>query len=74
MNKKTERNIIWTLAFVLIFVSLVGCVATPTANLTPKKPTLIDSVIIMKDLGTVLGCMFGANDPACQRESLDPDL
>ena len=48
--------------------------ATPTANLTPKKPTLIDSVIIMKDLGTVLGCMFGANDPACQRESLDPDL
>mgnify|MGYP001202973033 CR=1 FL=1 len=71
MDKKIERNIIWTLAIILILVGVFGCVAVPTTNLNPKKTTPLDTIILMKDLGTALGCAFVPNDPACQREPLE---
>ena len=74
MNKKIERNIIWTLAIILILVGLFGCVSAPTAKLAPKKPTMVDTIIIMKDFGTALGCVFASKDePVCQRDPLDQD-
>ena len=69
-DKKLERNIIWALAIILIFIGLTGC---QSINKKPiKQPlTLTDSVTIMKDLGTVLGCVFVPEEPACVKENKD---
>jgi len=69
-DKKLERNIIWALAIILIFIGLTGC---QSINKKPiKQPlTLTDSVTIMKDLGTVLGCVFVPEEPVCVKENKD---
>jgi|ETNmetMinimDraft_30_1059905.scaffolds.fasta_scaffold164490_2 hypothetical protein len=69
-DKKLERNIIWALAIILIFIGLIGC---QSINKKPiKQPlTLTDSVTIMKDLGTVLGCVFVPEEPVCVKENKD---
>ena len=69
MNQKLERYVIWTLAITLIFIGLTGCQST-------KKPikqplTLTDSVTIMKDFGTALGCAFAPEEPVCVKENKD---
>ena len=68
MSKKIERNIIWTLAIILILVGVLGCVAVPTTNLNPKKVTITDTIGNMGAIGKALGCMFAPSDPVCQRE------
>ena len=68
MNKHLERNIIWTLAIVLILIGVFGCVSVPTTSLTPKKVTITDSIANMGAIGQALGCMFAPYDPVCQRE------
>ena len=75
MDKKLERNIIWTLAIILILVGLFGC-AKPKVNsdyAPEKKTTLTDSIGNMGAIGKALGCMFGSSDPICDKKSKDPD-
>ena len=75
MDKKLERNIIWTLAIILILVGLIGC-AKPKVNgdYAPKeKVTITDSIGNMGAIGKALGCMFGSNDPICDKKSKDLD-
>ena len=75
MDKKLERNIIWTLAIILILCGLFGC-AKPkvTGDYAPKeKITLTDSIGNMGAIGKGLGCMFGSNDPICDKKSKDLD-
>jgi len=77
MDKKLERNIIWTLAIILILVGLFGC-AKPKINADqpPKeKITITDSIGNMGAIGKALGCMFGSNDPICDKkdDNLDED-
>ena len=68
MDKKLERNIIWTLAIILILVGVLGCVAVPTTNLNPKKVTITDTIGNMGAIGKAIGCMFAPDDPTCQRK------
>ena len=77
MDKKLERNIIWTLAIILILCGLFGC-AKPkvTGDYAPKeKITLTDSIGNMGAIGKALGCMFGSSDPICDKkdDNLDED-
>ena len=75
MDKKLERNIIWTLAIILILVGLFGC-AKPKVNgdYAPKeKVTITDSIGNMGAIGKALGCMFGSSDPICDKKSKDLD-
>ena len=68
MDKKLERNIIWTLAIILILIGVLGCVAVPTTNLNPKKVTITDTIGNMGAIGKALGCMFAPDNPICQRK------
>jgi hypothetical protein len=69
MNQKLERYVIWTLAIILIFIGLTGC---QSIKKPIKQPlTLTDSVTIMKDLGTVLGCAFAPKEPVCIKKNKD---
>ena len=69
MNQKLERYVIWTLAIILIFIGLTGC---QSIKKPIKQPlTLTDSVTIMKDLGTVLGCAFAPEEPVCIKKNKD---
>ena len=75
MDKKLERNIIWALAILLIIVGLMGC-AKPKVNGdydTKEKVTITDSIGNMGAIGKALGCMFGSNDPICDKKSKDLD-
>ena len=75
MDKKLERNIIWTLAIILILVGLFGC-AKPKINAAQhqkEKVTITDSIGNMGASGKALGCMFGSSDPICDKKSKDLD-
>ena len=75
MDKKLERKIIWTLAILLIIVGLMCC-AKPKVNgdYDPKENvTITDSIGNMGAIGKALGCMFGSNDPICDKKSKDID-
>ena len=75
MDKKLERNIIWTLAIILILVGLFGC-AKPKVNsdyAPEKKTTLTDSIGNMGAIGKAIGCMFGSNDPICDKPNTNED-
>ncbi len=76
MDKKLERNIIWTLAIILILVGLFGC-AKPKINADQpqkEKVTITDSIGNMGAIGKALGCMFGSNDPICEKKNVDEDI
>ena len=54
---------------------MFGC-AKPkvTGDYAPKeKITLTDSIGNMGAIGKALGCMFGSNDPICDKKSKDLD-
>ena len=75
MDKKIERNIIWTLAIILILVGVFGC-AKPNINADqpPKeKITITDSIANMGAIGQALGCMFGSSDPICDKPNTNED-
>ena len=76
MDKKLERKIIWALAILLIIVGLMGC-AKPKVNGdydTKEKVTITDSIGNMGAIGKALGCMFGSNDPICEKKNVDEDI
>ena len=64
-----EKWMIITIVIILIFIGLIGC---QSIKKPIKQPlTLTDSVTIMKDLGTVLGCVFVPEEPVCVKENKD---
>ena len=71
MDKKLERNIIRTLALILILIGVFGCVTVPTAttSLTPKKITTLDTIANMPAIVNALGCIFAPSSPDCQKSS-----
>ena len=68
MDNKFERNIIWTLAIILILLGVFGC-AKPNIDADKKETvTVLDSIGNMEGIAEALGCMFAPDDPACSKE------
>ena len=68
MDNKFERNIIWTLAIILILLGVFGC-AKPKIDADKKETvTVLDSVGNMKSIAEALGCIFGATDDVCKKQ------
>ena len=68
MDKKLERNMIWTLAIILIVLGLTSCVKPMKIISKPveDKILLTDTISNMGSIAEALGCMFA---PAtCQKE------
>jgi len=74
MDKKLERNIIWSLAMILIVLGLTSCVSSASLTLNPKKITTLDTVANMPSIINVLGCMFAPQDPSCDKELKDKPI
>jgi len=76
MDRKLERNIIWTLAIILILVGVFGCVSiAPMTNLKKAKEiTTLDTIANMPKIISVLGCMFAPSNPACDKDLKDKPL
>jgi hypothetical protein len=68
MDKKFERNIIWTLAIILILLGLFGC-AKPKIDSDKKETvTVLDSIGNMEGIADALGCIFAVDNPACSKK------
>ena len=59
MDKKLERNIIWTLAIILIVLGLTSCVKPMKIISKPveDKILLTDTISNMGSIAEALGCM-----------------
>ena len=73
MDKKLERNIIWTLAIMLIIIGLTGCIKPLTIISKPveEKLLLTDTIGNIPAIAEILGCMFAPNSPSCDKEIKD---
>ena len=73
MDKKLERNTIWTLAIILIIIGLTGCIKPLTIISKPveEKLLLTDTIGNMPAIAEILGCMFAPNSPSCDKELKD---
>ena len=73
MDKKIERNIIWTLAIILILIGLTGCVKPLKIISKPveDKMLLTDTIGNMPVIVEALTCVFAPNNPACDKELKD---
>ena len=72
MDRKLERNIIWTLAIILILVGVFGCVSvTPITSLKTKKITTLDTISKIPTIVNILGCMFTPGSPNCDKDIKD---
>jgi|TARA_B110001454_G_scaffold59379_1_gene58106 hypothetical protein len=68
MDKKLERNIILTLAIILIILGLFGC-AKPNIDANKEKPiTTMDTIGNLEKIGEALGCVFASSSPACEEK------
>ena len=76
MDKKLERNIIWTLAIILIIIGLTGCIKPLTIISKPveEKLLLTDTIGNMPAIAEILGCMFAPNSPNCDKELKDKPI
>ena len=76
MDKKLERNIIWTLAIILILIGLTGCVKPLKIISKPveDKMLLTDTIGNMPVIVEALTCMFAPDSPACDKELKDKPL
>ena len=76
MDKKLERNIIWTLAIILILIGLTSCIKPLTVNSKPveEKILITDTIGNMPAIAEILGCMFAPNSPACDKELKDKPI
>ena len=76
MDKKIERNIIWTLAIILILIGLTGCVKPLKIISKPveDKMLLTDTIGNMPVIVEALTCMFAPDSPACDKELKDKPL
>ena len=74
MDKKLERNIIWTLAIILIVLGLTNCAMKPLTVISKpveEKLLLTDTISNMPAIAEILGCMFAPNRPNCDKELKD---
>ena len=74
MDKKLERNIIWTLAIILIVLGLTSCASAPLKVMSKpveEKILITDSIGNMPIIVQALTCMFAPNSPTCDKELKD---
>ena len=74
MDKKLERNIIWSLAIILIVLGLTSCASAPLKVMSKpieEKILLTDTIGNMPKIVDALTCMFAPNSPACDKELKD---
>ena len=77
MDKKLERNIIWTLAILLLVLGLTNCAMKPLTVISKpveEKLLLTDTISNMPAIAEILGCMFAPNSPACDKELKDKPI
>jgi hypothetical protein len=69
-NFPFDKQIIAMFIFITLFciMSLIFTGCQLTKEDTKKPLTFTDSVTIMKDLGTVLGCAFAPEEPICIKD------
>ena len=73
MDKKLERNIIWTLAIILIALGLFGC-AKPKIDADKKEPTALDTIGNMDVIVDVISCTFKPSSPNCDKSLKDKPI
>ena len=77
MDKKLERNIIWSLAMILIVLGLTSCASAPLKVMS--KP-IEEKILITDTIGNIpaiveaLTCMFAPNSPTCDKELKDKPI
>ena len=74
MDKKLERNIIWSLAIILIVLGLTSCAGAPLKVMSKpveEKILLTDTIGNMPKIVDALTCMFAPNSPTCDKELKD---
>ena len=77
MDKKLERNIIWSLAIILIVLGLTSCAGAPLKVMSKPvedKILLTDTIGNMPKIVDALTCMFAPNSPACDKELKDKPI
>jgi len=77
MDKKLERNIIWTLAILLLVLGLTNCAMKPLTVISKpveEKLLLTDTISNMPAIAEILGCMFAPNRPNCDKELKDKPI
>jgi hypothetical protein len=77
MDKKFERNIIWTLAIILIVLGLTSCAMKPLTVISKpieEKILLTDTIGNMPKIVDALTCMFAPNNPSCDKELKDKPI
>ena len=77
MDKKLERNIIWTLAIILIVLGLTNCAMKPLTVISKpieEKILLTDTIGNMPVIVEALTCMFAPNNPSCDKELKDKPI
>ena len=77
MDKKLERNIIWTLAIILLVLGLTNCAMKPLTVISKpveEKLLITDTISNMPAIAEILGCMFAPNRPNCDKELKDKPI
>ena len=77
MDKKLERNIIWSLAMILIVLGLTSCAGAPLKVMSKpieEKILLTDTIGNMPKIVDALTCMFAPNSPTCDKELKDKPI
>ena len=77
MDKKLERNIIWSLAIILIVLGLTSCAMKPLTIISKpveEKILITDTIGNMPKIVDALTCMFAPNSPACDKELKDKPI
>ena len=77
MDKKLERNIIWTLAILLLVLGLTSCAMKPLTIISKpveEKILITDSIGNMPAIVEALTCVFAPNSPVCDKELKDKPL
>ena len=77
MDKKLERNIIWSLAIILIVLGLTSCAMKPLTIISKpveEKILITDTIGNMPKIVEALTCVFAPNSPVCDKELKDKPL
>ncbi len=77
MDKKLERNIIWSLAIILIVLGLTSCAGAPLKVMSKpveEKILITDTIGNIPKIVDALTCMFAPDSPACDTELKDKPI
>ena len=67
-----SKKFVLFLIILIICLGLLGC-AKPNVDGNKKEHTVVDSIGNMGAIGKALGCMFGSNDPICDKPNTNED-